>query len=148
MNAAWQVRRANEKDADGLTKCMQSAYAIYQARMGGERLPPKDIDYLKEINFYPTWVVEHEGNIIGGLVMMFENEKALIANIAVDSKFQGKGVGGALMNFAESKVRERNFSEIHLATHVLLEENLALYQHLGWRQTGRDSTKVFMKKVI
>jgi len=127
---------------------MESAYTAYQERMGGERLPPMDADYLSEIKNYPTWVIESEGSILGGLIMVFENDHASIANIAVDPNFQGQGIGGALMKFAESKANENSFSELHLATHVLLIENISLYQHLGWEETGRDETRVFMKKKI
>jgi len=127
---------------------MESAYTEYQARMGGVRLPPMDVDYLSEITNYPTWVVEANGKILGGLIMSFENDRASIANIAVDPICQGQGIGGALMRFAESKARENNLSELHLTTHVLLHENVALYRHLGWEETGRNEAKVFMEKEI
>lgn len=127
---------------------MESAYATYKERMGGERLPPMDIDYSSEISNHPSWVVESEGVILGGLIMVFENDKASVANIAVDPKFQGHGIGGGLMKFAESKATERNFSELHLATHLLLDENISLYRHLGWEEIGRDESKVFMKKQL
>lgn len=120
----------------------------YQERMGGVRLPPMDLDYSSEIENYPTWVVESERSILGGLIMVFEDDQASIANIAVDPKFQGQGIGGDLMDFAESKARENNFSELRLATHVLLEENVSLYRHLGWEKTGRDKTRVYMKKKL
>jgi ribosomal protein S18 acetylase RimI-like enzyme len=125
---------------------MEAAYSGYQDRMGGIRLPPMDVDYASEIEHYPAWVVESAGDILGGLIMTFENGEASIANIAVDPGYQGHGIGGALMSFAESRASERGFSELHLATHVLLDENLALYRHLGWKETGRDETRVFMMK--
>ena len=148
MNQKWHIREAVPEDADNLKKCMESAYLAYQERMGGVRLPPMDVDYLSEITNYPVWVVDSRGSILGGLIMSFDNEQASIANIAVDPKCQGQGIGGALMMFAESRARENNFSELHLTTHVLLHENLSLYQHLGWQETDRDETKVFMKKEI
>ena len=116
--------------------------------MGGVRLPPMDADYLSEIKNYPTWVVESEKGILGGLIMVFENDQASIANIAVNPKFQGQGIGGELIGFAEAKAREKNFSELRLATHVLLEENISLYRYLGWEETGRDDARVLMKKKI
>lgn len=127
---------------------MESAYAAYQQRMNGKRLPPMDVDYLSEINHYPSWVVELNGTIVGGLIMVFDNDEASIANIALDPGCQGQGIGGALMRFAESQARENNFSEIHLATHTLLTENISLYHHLGWKESGRDETRVYMKKKI
>ena len=148
MEVTWHIREATPEDSTGLKTCMESAYATYQERMDGVRLPPMDVDYLSEIKNYPTWVVESERSILGGLIMVFENNHASIANIAVDPKFQGQGIGGGLMKFAESKARENNFSELHLATHILLDENISLYRHLGWEETGRDESRVFMKKKI
>ena len=143
-----QIRKATEKDSDGLQSCMESAYAIYQNRMGRERLPPMDVDYSLEIKNYPTWVVESNGKIVGGLIMTFENNEASIANIAVDPESQGQGIGGTLMNFDESKAKEKGFTELHLATHVLLKENISLYRHLGWDEVCREHSKVLMKKAI
>jgi ribosomal protein S18 acetylase RimI-like enzyme len=148
MDLSWQIRDATPEDSEGLKWCMELAYATYQERMGGERLPPMDVDYSHEIRNYPTWVVESNETLIGGLIMTFENNKASIANIAVDPKYQGYGIGGALMKYAEAKAKEKGCSYLHLATHVLLKENISLYQHLGWEETGRDKTRVFMKKKI
>jgi ribosomal protein S18 acetylase RimI-like enzyme len=148
MELTRHIREATPEDSDGLRKCMESAYAMYRARMGGVRLPPMDVDYSAEIKQYPTWVVVSEGCIIGGLIMVFENDHASIANIAVNPKFQGQGIGGELFRFAESKGRENNCPELRLTTHVLLEENIRLYRHLGWKEMSRDESKVFMKKEI
>lgn len=148
MEPAWHIREATPEDAGGLKDCMESAYTAYQERMNGVRLPPMDVDYLSEIKEYPCWVVESEGSILGGLILVFEKDRASIANIAIDPSFQGQGIGGALMKFAELKAKVNNFSELHLATHLLLNENIALYQHLGWTETGRDNTRIFMKKEI
>ena len=144
----WHIREATTGDAGGLKKCMASAYARYADRMGGARLPPMDADYVSEIENYPCWVVESEGSIRGVLIMSFEKDRASIANIAVDPECQGQGIGGALMKFAESTAIKKDFRELHLATHILLQENLSLYRHLGWTETGRDDTRVFLKKSL
>ena len=143
-----QIRKALIDDAAGLQACMQAAYARYQERMGGHRLPPMDLDYQHEISHYPVWVVAANGKILGGLVMDFGHGKASIANIAINPEFQGQGIGGKLMQFAEAKAREQRFAEVHLTTHVLLEENVALYRHLGWQEISRDESRVYMKKAI
>ena len=62
---------------------MESAYAAYQDRMGGVRLPPMDVDYAAEIENYACWVVESAGEILGGLIMAFSADRAQIANIVV-----------------------------------------------------------------
>ena len=148
MKLTQQIREATPEDADSLKNCMNSAYAPYQERMDGVRLPPMDVDYSSEIKNYPTWVVESEGNILGGLIMSFSNNHAFIANIAVNPKFQGYGIGGELIKFAELQARENNCSELRLTTHVLLEENISLYRHLGWKETSRDESRIFMMKEL
>jgi len=107
-----------------------------------------DANYLSEIRDYPTWVVESEGRVLAGLILVFQEDHASIANIAVDPEFQGHGIGGELMAFAESRARENDYAELQLTTHVLLEESISLYRHLGWEETGRTELKVFMKKKV
>ena len=148
MAANLQIRQATIEDSKGLEKCMESAYATYLERMAGKRLPPMDADYLFEIENYPVWLAESEGHIIGGLIMDFDDGRASIANIAVSPGFQGQGIGSRLMRHAEAKAREKNFSELYLTTHVLLEENLSLYRHLGWEEIGRDEFRVHMRKGV
>ena len=148
MKQERNIRRATAADSDDLKSCMLAAYAGYQDRMGGLPLPPMQADYRSEIENYPVWVVEAQGTILGALIMTFDNAKANIANIAVKPEFQNQGIGGDLMHFADEQARLENYNEIHLATHVLLTENITLYQHLGWIETGRDEVRVFMKKQI
>ena len=136
------------EDSGGLQECMESAYSSYQDRMSGERLPPMDIDYFLEIKDFPTWVAEFSGKIVGGLTMMFEDKYASIANVAVHPEFQGQGLGGGLLKFAETVAKEKNYSELRLATHILLTENVSLYLHLGWKEIDRDVVRVYMKKDI
>ncbi len=146
MGTDWKIRDATSADSDGLKICMESAYSAYQERMGDERLPPMDVDYLSEIRNYPSWVVESQGKIVGGLNMPFDNDEASISNIAVDPDYQGQGIGGGLLSYAESTATANGFSELRLTTHVLLHENISLYRHLGWMETGRDETRVYMAK--
>jgi len=148
MNNHFAIRSALPDDADGLKDCMYSAYAIYESRMEGKRLPPLDIDFKTEIELYPTWVIDQQDCIVGGLTMMFEDSNASIANIAVHADFQGLGLGTKLMDFAETRAREKQYQKLQLATHVLLTENLSLYQHLGWQVYERDDVRVYLQKVL
>ena len=146
MKKQWIIRKAVIEDATGLQRVMESAYSAYQERMGGERLPPMEVNYSSEIRDYPTWVAESNGSIVTGLIMVFEDDFASIANIAVHPDFQGQGVGGGLMKFAETVAKEKAYPELRLATHILLTENVSLYEHLGWSEIERDDVRVYMKK--
>ena len=144
----WAVRKAVDADAENLTECMHSAYQIYNSRLGRTTLPPMTVDYLEEIRKFPVWVAESEGRLVGGLILMPEDDCMTVANVAVHPQFQGNGLGRGLLAFAEEEARRQGYSELHLATHVLLTENLSLYSHLGWVETGRDDFRIYMKKRI
>ena len=143
-----KIRNANLNDAEDLERCMHRAYSIYEERMGNQALPPLEIDYANEIENYPTWVAESNGKIVGGLTMFFNDGLATLSNIAVDSDFQGHGLGRSLMTFAENEARNRGFAKLNLATHTLLTENLAIYKHLGWKETNQEDMRIFFEKEL
>lgn len=80
----WHIREAVIEDSTGLKKCMVLAYSEYLERMGGVRLPPMDVDYEDEIKNYPVWVAEMGKEIVGGLILVKEQEYFSIANVAVN----------------------------------------------------------------
>ena len=142
------IRKAVLSDADPLNACMQAPSKIYTSRLGGQTLPPMGVDYREEIRLFPVWVAESDGTVVGGLILMVEDEHMTIANIAVHPQFQGNGLGRDLMEFGETEAKKNGYSELRLATHILLSENLSLYLHLGWSETDRDESRVYMKKNI
>jgi GNAT superfamily N-acetyltransferase len=142
------IRKAQPSDANGLQECMALAYSIYTERMQGKALPPMDIDYSQEIEQYPTWVIECDGVIAGGIILVLDSSSLSIANISVHPDYQGRGFGSKLLNFAQTIAKKHNYSQMRLATHVLLVENIALYTHLGWSEYDRDDIRVYMSKGV
>jgi len=57
-----------------------------------------------------------------------------------------------LITFAEQEAKRRGHDELQLYTHVLMVENIALYQHLGFREIGRiheqGFDRVYMAKPV
>lgn len=144
----WTIRKAESSDASALADCMHVAYRIYSDRLGGKPLPPMTVDYEEEIRSYPVWVAESGGDLVGGLILMTAPDAITIANIAVQPQFQGNGLGRGLLEFGEAEAKRLGYSEMRLATHILLTENLSLYTHLGWSETDRDEYRVHMTKRI
>ncbi|WP_159435990.1 GNAT family N-acetyltransferase [Microbulbifer donghaiensis] len=127
---------------------MLRAYSIYRHRLHGRRLPPMDADYREEIASFPTWVAEIDDEIVGGITLVAERGYLTLANIAVSPEHQNIGLGKGLLAFAEAEAKRRGFSQMRLATHRLLSENVAFYQHLGWTECGRDADRIYMQKAI
>ncbi|KGX92406.1 GNAT family acetyltransferase [Pontibacillus halophilus JSM 076056 = DSM 19796] len=144
----WEIREATMEDASSLTTCMVMAYSTYNERLDGAFLPPMHVDYKEEIASFPVFVIEDKEEIIGASIVMYEDDYLQIANIAVRPDYQGEGLGRVLMEFAESIARDKGYSEMRLATHALLTENRSYYLHLGWEESGRDETRIYMKKAI
>ncbi len=138
-----QPRPARPEEAHSLRRIVNEAYGPYIARMGKAPGPMLD-DYAKRIDDGQAWVLEMGGAIAGLVVLEDDGQGALLLdNIAVTPSAQGQGIGRRLIAFTESEARRRNCQQVRLYTHVLMVENIALYNRLGFRETGRVSEKGF-----
>jgi len=140
------LRRAAPGDAGALAACIDAAYAGY--REAGIDLPPVSEGVADDIRDHLVWVAVHDNQIVGGLVLVIREDVALIANVAVHPDATGTGLGRALMQQAETEARKRGLPRMTLTTHADMPGNVRLYEHLGWRETSRDGTKVRMEKAI
>ncbi len=138
------VRSAVAEDAKGLAACIAAAYARYSELS----LPDVAGGIPQEINDHLVWVCENHGIITGGIMVGLDAETAHLRNIAVHPDHGGQGIGSALINTAIEALRGRGIQSVVLATHVEMPQNLALYHHLGWVETGREGEKVFMARAI
>ncbi len=142
----WQLRRAITSDVDALTSCIDAAYAVYADRVND--LPPVSEGIADDIATNRVWVAEIKNSVVGGLILVPKLDFLIVANIAVDPAYAGIGIGRALMELADIEGRTLELSELRLSTHIDMPENVTLYRHLGWAETGRSGNKVHMKKMI
>ncbi len=140
----WTLRRADARDADALEGCIDAAYAPYLARI--RDLPPVLEDCDAEIANNLVWVVEANGRIVGGLVLISCDDFMLLANVAVDLNMKGAGIGRRLLTFAETEAKDRGYVEMRLNTHAEMSETIDLYLRNGWSQLSRNGTKISMTK--
>jgi glutathione S-transferase len=119
---------------------VHTAYRHYVPRIGKPPGPMLD-DYARRIADAQTWVLEDGGSIVGVLVLEEAEASLLLDNIAVLPECQGKGHGRRLLQFAETEARRRGIEEIHLYTHALMAENIALYRRIGYAETRRITEK-------
>ena len=145
------IRAAGTHDAPAMFDVVRAAYQHYIARIGKPPGPMLD-DYPRRIADGQAWVLEDGGHIVGILVLEATQAGFLLDNIAVLPEYQGKGQGRILIEFAEAEARRRGFQEIHLYTHALMTENIALYRRIGFVETHRVSEKgydrVYMTKPL
>ena len=78
------------------------------------------------------------------MILSVRGDTADLMNIAVHPGATGRGVGRALIDAAVRSAHAEGHVLIELATHRDIPENVALYEHLGWRVTMREGNKVHM----
>jgi N-acetylglutamate synthase-like GNAT family acetyltransferase len=149
VTGALDIRRATAADLLTVQEVMSAAYEKYLTYM--DRPPaPMLRDYVPVIEAGALWVA---GDPVAGVIALnLTGDTLLIENLAVRPASQGTGVGRALMDFAELRARQLEVRRLALYTHVVMTENQAIYQHLGYREVERKTVdgyhRVFMEKTL
>jgi len=146
-----RIRPATAVDLPAVERIVRDAYAKYIERIGKPPGPMLD-DYRARIRAHEAWVLEDGGAVAGVIILLAEDDHLLLDNVAVDPAHAGRGLGRVLMEFAEAEARRRGYDEIRLYTHEKMTENITLYRHLGWQETGRGEqagySRVFFRKQV
>ena len=98
-----RIRPADIADLAAIARIVVAAYTKYIERIGKPPGPMLD-DYAALIRAHAVWVTD---DLSGLIVLLAEPDHLLLDNIAVDPALQGRGVGRALMRFAEAEARRR-----------------------------------------
>jgi ribosomal protein S18 acetylase RimI-like enzyme len=148
---APSIRLASSADRPAVERIVNAAYTKYIARIGKPPGPMCD-DYARRIADQTVWVLIAAGEIAGILVLLEDDDHLLLDNVAVDPRHQGRGIGRALIDFAEQEALRRCYAEIRLYTHQAMHENIILYPRLGYEETGRGEQagfeRVFFRKML
>jgi ribosomal protein S18 acetylase RimI-like enzyme len=146
-----QIQPALPGNAAAVANCVRAAYAGYVERIGREPAPMA-ADNADLIARGEVWVVYEADQLVGVLVMRLEPPALFVENVAVLPERQGRGLGRALMAFAEQHARAAGLAEVTLYTNQKMVENLRFYAALGYVETGRRSedgfARVFLRKAL
>jgi ribosomal protein S18 acetylase RimI-like enzyme len=147
----YRLRPATGSDAASVAALVDAAYGHYLERIGMRPGPMTD-DYAEVIRDRQVTVADHDGAIVGVVVLAVTDEGFLIDNVAVHPSRRGTGLGRALLLFAEAEARRAGFDAIHLYTHEKMTENLALYSRIGYveyeRRPQGGFSLVYMRKQL
>ena len=112
------------------------AYDVYEVLLG-YLPPPATEDPLSWIAAEEAWVGERDSEVMAVLLAQVYDTHLLVRSAVVDPDWQGEGHGRALLDHAEALARERGLPEVRLTTNMLMERNISLYRHCGFRVTGQ-----------
>ena len=143
------LRRATADDLPAIRALINAAYARYLTRMDK---PPGPMlrDYGPSIEAGTTWVT---GSPVTAVLTLYPREDHLyVENIAVDPSAQGRGLGRALMGFAEQEAARRGLGRMALVTHEVMTENQAIYARVGYVEIDRlvedGYRRIYMEKPL
>jgi ribosomal protein S18 acetylase RimI-like enzyme len=139
---AYSFRPAAAPDASKVAELVDAAYGHYVERIGVLPGPVTD-DYAEIIGTHRVTVAEQRGAVVGVIVLAVTDEGFLVDNVAVHPGHRGRGLGRALLEFAEAEARRAGFDSIYLYTHEKMTENLALYAKIGYLEYERRSQGAF-----
>ena len=137
-----ELRPARTSDVAALIDIVERAYAPYVERIG-RRPAPMDDDYASRVQQGQVAVAAQPDEIVGLIVLIACDGHLMIEAVAVDPNKHGRGVGRALLAHAEDVAVNLDLPEVQLYTNVAMTENLKLYPHLGYRESGRRTEEGF-----
>ena len=160
------LRPAVGSDVVQLEALVAAAFGIYRARMDREPAPMA-ADYRALVSANRVWVASpddasqdgasvdgasQDGAILGMIVLVPAADHLYLETIAVRPDAQGAGVGGSLMELAETEASRLGLPAVVLCTNEVMTENLAYYPRRGYRPTHRIEQngfrRVFFRKQL
>ena len=147
----FTIRLAVSTDEPAVAECAKCAYEKYVPVIGK---PPGPMlaDYGESIDMRHLHVLELDGHIAGFVACYEKDGKWLLENVALSPEYQGRGLGTALVDFAEDAGRRAGHSVVALYTHQKMTENIGYYRSLGYREvewrTEDGYERVYMEKRI
>ena len=130
------IRAAIAVDAPAVADCVNESFSKYIERIGKPPAPML-LDYPAFINAGKVWIAEYQSKICGVLVIYETSDGFYLDTVAVNSAYQGFGVGRALLQFAEREALRRGFASIYLCTNIKMTENQTFYPRIGYIEYDR-----------
>jgi GNAT superfamily N-acetyltransferase len=110
------------------------------------------LDFPAEIEARHVWLAETDGKVVGVLVQYETEAGFYIDTVAVEPPQQGKGVGKALLQFAEQEALRRGYDSIYLCTNARMTENQIFYPRIGYvevdRKLDQGYDRIFYRKSL
>jgi GNAT superfamily N-acetyltransferase len=103
----------------------------------------------EEANYLHIGCVESlDGRLVGGLILApVDDEHIRLMQVAVDTIYQGEGIGRELVKYAEKRAKEAGYSQIVM--HAMLFV-VGFYEKMGYHAEGEafdEQGITFMKMV-
>ncbi|HET6507432.1 MAG TPA: GNAT family N-acetyltransferase [Baekduia sp.] len=148
------MRRARPDEARAVGALVEAAFAQHVEAVG-RRPAPMDDDHAAHIAAGEQWVSDDPDGVAGlasAIVLTAHDDHLHVDNVAVAPALHGRGLGRALLAFADDEARRRGLGEVRLYTNAAMSDNLIFYPKLGFVEAARYeqhgfSRVLFVKRV-
>ena len=140
-----RIRRYEASDLTDVLRLHEAALRDVGAYVEDERWEEdlRDIEsnYLEDGEFL---VGIHDERLVAmGAFRKTKPGRAEIKRMRVETEFQGRGFGQAMLSALEKRATERGYTTLHLDTTVGQKGARCLYVKNGYRETGRGKVWLF-----
>lgn len=146
-----KYRTATGEDVSAVRELVRAAYQRWVPVIGREPRPMV-ADYEKAVCERHVDLALLDERVAGLIETVLRDDHLWIENVAVHPERQGKGLGKALLAYAETKARQAGRPEIRLLTNAAFETNVALYKRTGYLITASEpfmgGTTIYMTKRV
>ncbi len=141
----WLVRKMIDSLPNGvrireifLPQDLPAVIALWRDSSPGVQLgrsdTPEEIEKKQRHDPDLFLVAEHNQTIIGSVLGGFDGRRGLIYHLAVAQDQRGNGLGSALMDEVERRMREKGCIRSYLLVAADNDEVLDFYSRLGWTE--------------
>jgi GNAT superfamily N-acetyltransferase len=129
------IRLARADEVGWVAETIAAAFSVYIPRMS--RVPaPMTADHAALVAAGAVHVLEEAGERHGLIVLQSASDHLFVDIVAVPPEAQHRGIGRALLSFAEAEARRLGHAALRLYTHETMTENQRFYPRLGYRRTA------------
>ena len=141
-HSAFTIRGATLDDAEGVLRCLHSAFAAYEhhyTRIAFEDTTLTLESYLCRLREMMVFVaVDNSGCVVGTIACnVLGNGEGHLRGMAVVPECQATGIANQLLACAESELAQSNCSHITLDTTEPLQRAMHFYEGHGYRRSGK-----------
>ena len=123
--------------ADDVHRLTQLAFAPHAALDPPSGAVKETVERVREdLGAGGGAIAELNGDLVGCLRWLSDGHQMRVRRLAVVPSRQRRGVGRALMVWAESEARRRGHEAVFVGVRVALRGNLAFYRGLGYEVIG------------
>jgi predicted N-acetyltransferase YhbS len=134
------LRAAEAADAAEIARVIRAAFEPYRGRLNPSPSALQEIakSIGEPLTREPALAAEADGRIVGCVFMTLrDSEELYVGRLAVLPGWQGRGLARRLMTSAEAIARDSGRRSMSLGVRMALTENIAFFERLGFRETGR-----------